>query len=341
MVHRDISQVFAKACLVSAVLFAVLYSVLFSGFLLFADKRSASYAIAIPALLLTLLLLNRFPYAGMENEYYISYGIIAGAVYAVWLLLHLQEKNMYPEYLIWLVGDVIMVYLYFAGSGIFSATLPGKIIYTVLLILSVSVLNRRYPFAFFLFLMIFILIIPARKDPINWDPVVDTGRKVILKTREMASSFSYYLSEIGRGSAYYTGYSSYAATGSAIALSDRTELEIKTIDNPTVTYTDEESGKKIKRRRTVYLTGGRETDPEALLDILFSFYVHEVDAKKAYLFSHMSDMDISYVYLKTHDEIMPEYTFKATDNEGIIDFSSGLRIHGGKITATANKVNAF
>ena len=318
MVHRDISQVFAKACLVSAVLFAVLYSVLFSGFLLFADKRSASYAIAIPALLLTLLLLNRFPYAGMENEYYISYGIIAGAVYAVWLLLHLQEKNMYPEYLIWLVGDVIMVYLYFAGSGIFSATLPGKIIYTVLLILSVSVLNRRYPFAFFLFLMIFILIIPARKDPINWDPVVDTGRKVILKTREMASSFSYYLSEIGRGSAYYTGYSSYAATGSAIALSDRTELEIKTIDNPTVTYTDEESGKKIKRRRTVYLTGGRETDPEALLDILFSFYVHEVDAKKAYLFSHMSDMDISYVYLKTHDEIMPEYTFKATDNEGII-----------------------
>ena len=318
LVQRDISQTFSVACLVSAVLFAALYSILFSAFLLFADKRPASYAMAIPALLLTLLLLNRIPYAGEGYEYYISYGMIAGVVYAVWLLLHLSETIPYAEYLIWLTGDVIMVYLYFTGSGILTLTWAGKVIYTVLLVLSISVLNRKYPFAFFAFFMIFILLTPVRKDPINWDPVVDTGRKVILKTREMASSFSYYLSEIGRGSAYYTGYSSYAATGDAIALSGRTELELRTIDNPTVTYTDEESGKKIKRRRTVYLTGGRETDPGAFLDIMFSFYIHGVDGKKAYLFSHMSDMDISYVYLKTHDEIMPEYTLKATDNEGVI-----------------------
>lgn len=318
MAHLYISEDFAVACLVSAVLFAGLYSALFSAFLLFTDKRTASYAIAIPAMLLTLLLLNRFPYAGTEDELYISYGMIAGSVYAFWLLLHLLEKSLYAEYLIWLIGDVIMVYLYFTENGILTMTLAGKMIYTVLLVLSISVLNRKYPFAFFFFFMIFIMFIPVRKDPINWDPVVDTGRKVILKTREMASSFSYYLSDIGRGSAYYTGYSSYAATGDAIALSDRTELELRTIDNPTVTYTDEESGKKIKRRRTVYLTGGRETDPKALLDILFSFYAHEVDGKKAYLFSHMSDMDISYVFLKTHDEIIPEYTLRATDNEGMI-----------------------
>ena len=318
MAHVEITQAFATACLTSAVFFACLYSALLSGFLLFTGKRTASYAIAIPAMLLTLLLINRIPYAGTGDENYISYGMIAGVVYVVWLLIHLHEKSLYAEYLIWLIGDVIMTYLYFTDGGILTPTWTGKIVYTVLLVLSISVLNRKYPFAFFVFFMISIMCIPVRKDPINWDPVVDTGRKVILKTREMASSFSYYLSEIGRGSAYYTGYSSYAATGDAITLSDRTELELRTIDNPTVTYTDEESGKKIKRRRTVYLTGGRETDEKALLDILFSFYLHEVDAKKAYLFSHMSDMDISYVYLKTHDEIMPEYTFKASDNEGVV-----------------------
>ena len=329
MAHPRISQVLAGSCLVSAMLFATFYSALFGIFLHFASKRWASYAIAIPAILLTLLLFSRIPYTDHEHFISISYGMVAGAVYGFWLLLHLLEEKWYAGYALCLAADAVMIYLYFSGTGILAFAWIGKIIYTVLFILSISVLNRKYPFAFFLFLMIFILCIPVRRDPINWDPVVDTGRKVIIKTREMASSFSYYLSEIFRGSAYYTGYSSYASTGDAINLSNRTEIELRTIDNPTVTHTDEESGKKIKRRRTVYLTGGRETDPGILLDILFSFYCHEVDGKRAYLFSHMSDMDISYVYLKTNDEIMPEYTFKATDNEGLIS--------GGRAKSTHKK----
>ncbi len=299
-------------------MFAVLYSALFVVFLMFISKRMASYGIAVEALLLVLLLINRTPDTGEEAYLDISYGMIAGVIYIIWLLLHLLGNFRYTQYVICLLCDAVMVYLYFAGSFIYAQGRWAGIIYAALFVLNISAINREYPFIFFVFLMIAIICIPIREDPINWDPVVDTGRKVVARTREMASTFSYYLSEIGRGSAYHTGYSSLAATGDALALSDRTEIEIITNDNPTITYTDEESGKKIKRRKTIYLTGGKGVEAARLLDILFSFYTHEVDGKKAYLFSYMSDMDISYVYLKTKDEIMPEYTVLARDNKGVI-----------------------
>lgn len=314
----------AGSFVLAVILLSVLYSFLFYIFLLFAARKGALFAVAVPVMLLVMILLDRFPDTMGQTVSEISYGIVAGAVYVIWLILHLAEDNCYIDLIFCFLSDAVMIYVYFSGTGLFLKTITGKAAYAVLLVLTAANFRKlfrkkdEYPFAFFALILMILICIPVREKPINWEPVIDMGRKAVSRIEKMFDSLSYYISDMGIGSSYHSGYSSYAQTGNAIELSEHTEIEVKTIDNTVLNYTDEETGEKIRRRRTVYLTGGVKPDKERILDVLFSFYTHNVDTSDAYLYAKMSEMDISYVYLKTNDEIMPEFTFMASDDEGSV-----------------------
>ena len=335
LLGKDMPFAPASTCLISAFILGALYSGLFHAFLLFAERKAALVAVAFPALLLVLIMLKRIPDAMEEEGILLSYGLIAGVSFLIWFILHLIQKMMYVIAILCLATDAVMACAYFTGADIFADTFTGKLIYVVLFILSADCIRnilfrkdkKEYPFAFFVFLMICMLIIPVRKEPINWKPVIDCGQRLILKTKEMARSVSYYFSELSAGSSYLSGYSSFTGVSDSITLSDRVEIEVSTTDNTSLTYEDEESGKMFKRRRTVYLTGGRGYDPGQFLDILFSFYTHNVDASDAYLFSRISGLDVSYVFLKTNDEIMPENTIKAVNESGRVKVGRSDKKH--------------
>ncbi len=320
---------------VSAFFLALLYSALFHVFLPYTGKKAASIAVSVPGAFLTALLFNRFPDTVNTEEIKISYGMIAGAVYLIWLLLHLTQEISLIELIMCLLSDAVMIYAFFNGPGLFDGGRPGKAVYAVLFILSAANIRRvfqnkyeaEYPFALFALILLCLIFIPVREKPINWKPFAEAGRKIASGMEKISDNISYYLSDMGIGSSYLSGYSSYAKAGNAITLSQHTELEVKTRDNNVLIYTNEETGEKIKRRKVIYLTGGLKPDKDRFLDVLFSFYTHDVDTSDTYLFARMSDMDISYVYLKTHDEIMPEYTILAHNNDGRVIKGSSDKNH--------------
>lgn len=315
VVFMPLPDAFVSTCIWSCMGFLSIFMILKYVFGYFAGERASVLAVSLPALVLAFFLRDS------EAEV-ISEGMLILLVYCVWLIIELLSKMRYPSPVVCFIADIVMVYGYFYGriEG-FGETL-GKIIYASLLVLTVFHIRmftgggRKYPFVYFLVLLIFIVLIPVREEPIDWDPVIEAGKRVADKTKDMVWSASYYLEDLGFGSPYYTGYSSLAQNGNAIHSADKTEIELKTRDNTTFRYVDEDSGKKLKRRRVVYLTGGREADHEQLLDIVFSLYVHGVDREEASLFARNADLDVTYVYLKTRDEIIPVGAVYLTDSEG-------------------------
>lgn len=265
-------------------------------------------------------------------------------VYLVWLCLKLWEDRLYPDVVLCFMSDAVLIYSYFTnGSGILN-TFTEKVIYAsgvvltayYILIVSGPVYGKRpqavsprsviavkgdhdgakYPFAYFVLLFITILIIPVRRDPINWMPLVDAGRRVVDKTIDIAESATYYISDLGKDYGYRTGYSSFAQRAGSVKFSERTELKLKTMDNTSFRFKSMETGKNMIRKRVVYLKGGSGPEPEQMLDLLFSFYLKGVDKEEAALFSKISSLDITYAYLKTRDEIAPSNLIRLNDNKG-------------------------
>ncbi len=300
-----------------AVGLSLLYTVFKYVFSLFAGKKTSVLAVLAPVLLLAFLFRNRALESADEiTGHIISVGMIAVITYLLWLLLQFVSEKPYPGILLCVLSDVVMIFVYFNGGGIFGETFTGRIVFAALLVLSLSLLRPAYPFACFFGLFVCIVLIPVRKEPIDWNPVINAANRVVDKTMEAANSFTYYLSDLKIGSTYQTGYSSLAQSGISIRNSDRIELNLKSVDNTTYKYTDEETGKEMMRRRTVYLTGGKDADKDQLLDIMFALYGHDVDISEANLFLRRARLDISYVYLKTGDEILPVCALKAVDERG-------------------------
>ena len=326
ILREEMPAVFIDSCIFGAVGFALFYTVLRFVFNIFTGKKVSALAVSASAILLMILLRNRELSGAKElAQTDIRVGLFAGIVYLLWLLLQLWSDKPYLEAVLCFMADTVMVYMYFNGRATCFSDLTGKTIYSVLFVLTafhlrslIGIKRGQYPFVFFLVLLIPLLLMPVKEEPIDWDPVINAGRRVADKTREMAWSWSYFFSDLGFGSAYYTGYSSFIETGDALHFSERTEIELKTRDNTTFKYTDEQTGKKILRRRTVYLTGGRTIDHDQLLDVVFSLYAHGVDPAQAELFLRNTRLDITYIYLKTDDEIVPSCTLKLTDNNGNI-----------------------
>ena len=286
------------------------YSLVFHLFSRFAGGKTSVLAIAALALLLAFLLWD---------------GNTALPVYILWAAVRLCPERFHSEALLCAASSAVMVFMWcFDTQGLADPAFTWKFVFAALIVLLISHLagligykdEGRYPFAFFIVLLLCLIIIPERSDPINWKPLINAGKRAVEKTKEIGWSISYRFSDVFTGDSYSTGYSSFDQNGDTIRSSERTELVIKTLDNTTFTYRSEGSGQNIMRRRTVYLAGSKTADHGRLLDFLFAMYSRGVDHDSADLFARKANLDIRYAYLKTEDEILPSCPVKITDEKG-------------------------
>ncbi len=357
-------------CIWSAAALSVLYSSIRCVFERFAGRKGSAAAVSVSAVLMAFLLRNirigavdPVPYSGLNADIEghtvplpgIYAGVFVFAVYLVWLCLKFWEDRLYPNAVLCLMSDAVLIYSYFTNGSDILNNSTGKVIYAsgvvltayyILLITgsvygkkapvlsdrSVNVTNEdydgtEYHFAYFVLLFIALLIIPVRKDPINWKPFVDAGRRVVDKTIDIAESATYYISDLGKDYGYRTGYSSFAQRADSVQFSDRTELKLKTIDNTPIRFTSKETGKDMIRKRVIYLKGGSTADPEQMLDLLYSFYLKGVDKDEASLFARIASLDITYAYLKTRDEIAPSNLIRLNDERGNPVEGNSMKTH--------------
>ena len=346
-------------CIWSAAALSVLYISIRYVFERFAGRKGSAAAVSVSAVLIAFLLRNirigavdPVSYSGLNADIEghtvplpgIYAGVFVAAVYLVWLCLKLWEDRLYPNAVLCLMSDAVLIYSYFTNGSNILNDFTGKVIYASCVVLtayyillitgsvygkrasvlsdrSVNVTNEdhegtEYPFAYFVLLFIVLLIIPVRNDPINWKPFVDAGRRVVDTTIDIAESATYYISDLGKDYGYRTGYSSFAQRADSVQFSDRTELKLKTMDNTPIRFTSKETGKDMIRKRVIYLKGGSTADPEQMLDLLYSFYLKGVNKDEASLFARIASLDITYAYLKTRDEIAPSNLIRLNDERG-------------------------
>ena len=309
LVMGGMAEELAVTLIWEAVGLAAFYSLAGAVFRRFSGRRVSVLAVSVPAVLLAVF---------FKAE-------AALPVYLAWLFIKLCEDMFCPELFLYIACDILMAYKWFNGSLVLGEAFTCKVVITALVVLSVSIIRRKSPFIFFLGLFLVMLIIPVRDEPINWNPVIDAANRVVEKTKDMTRSLNYYLSDIGIGSSYHTGYSSLDQTGAALIASDKQELGIRTRDNITFKYIDGKTGQKIIRRKTIYLTGSGRVDKNKLLDFLFSMYTHGADPTEAALFSTTGRMEITYEYLKTGDEIFPDCLMSLEDADGDEVYGSSLK----------------
>ncbi len=301
-----------KACMSAALALLSLYLLLYYLYSAILDRYTAlkvkgELFLALPILILAFLLRKSFPLLkDGEEGFIISYGLLALILYCLWFLVKLTLKKRYLEIAICLIGDIVMIYAFIYKKLIFSDSIWEKLIFAALFALTLSLIRLRVPFVYFLILMLILLFTPLKEEPINWKPLIEKGEKLIESSEDLARSISYQFSELFKLPGYHSGYSSLENTGGSLTMSERTELKLKTMDRTSFFYTDEESGKSYRVKRAIYLKGVKELEKEPLLDMLLSLYAHGVKRNDATLFARSSRLDISYEYLKTRDEILPE-----------------------------------
>ncbi len=328
MTGKNISTVYMNVYIHYTAGFLFFYTVLYLAFNVFTGSRSSALAVSSSAVMFSFLLRNTEVYDNANSRAgMFPIGILAGLVYIIWLLVRLLLSFRMSELVTVLLADLIMIIAFFNLGYFGSGSFTGRIIYISLFVLTASQINHKYPFAYFLLVMLFLFMIPIRKEPINWEPVVKVAVGVANKGREAARSLRYYFSDFGTGTAYQSGYSSFAKTGNSVVLTDRTEIKLKTKDNTGFTFTDEATGKRYRGKRVVYLTGGRAVDKNRIFDMLYSLYMHGVDKTDADLYIRNSKLNIGYVYLKTGDEIAPEGAIRLTNDNGIIEEGRKKRNH--------------
>jgi hypothetical protein len=240
-----------------------------------------------------------------------------------------------------LLLDIIVLILYFNNESFHSESISEKLLCINLVILTLSALESvfhakgspSFPIHFFLCLGIFSMLIPMGPDPIDWSPIVRAGERIAEGIETAADNASYYFS-IAFGDSYSAGYSSLSATGDKLSGSDKVQLLLETNELPYHTYTNDETGKVENMRKTLYLAGGKGADTLQFVRFLKFLYVSGITPEEASLFSEVSEVDLEYVYLDTHDEIAPATSFVLTKwGEKVTQGSSsslhrkGYRLH--------------
>lgn len=267
---------------------------------MFVGKRVSAVFSVLPSILL-FFLLNKSAFQGIAAS-----ALLAAVLRIVFVLLP-KKKTVIT------IGSFVLgalsLYLYFEKDAEFAGKITATILFVSILILILSSVQKifcekklfqtreAFPFYFFMILGLLVLVIPKPEKPIDWTKALEFGDRFI-------SSFNYYMPDIFGSGTYKTGYSNLGVTGGKVSLSDSTQLTLKILDRPYYVYEDDK-GTKRKRRRVVYLSGGRGSEKEQIVSFVNFLYRNNVDKDTARLFSEINSMEIEYEYLKTQDEIAP------------------------------------
>ena len=304
----------------TAVLVFLFYSFLEYSFSLIVHGKSASFFPLLPTALLLLLLQKT------DAPLFLS-AAVASAVAAILfvnLVPHIEKVILYGVFLL----DAAAIYLYFGRHVLQGTYASDKLLFVSLVTLTLASVQEllfekpllrsseeAFPFFYFALLGILLVMLPMRQAPINWTPVAEAGGRIFHRAQDMVDSAAYHLSSLWGGS-YSTGYNSLDVSGGKIERSGRTELILKTSQDPCFEYTDEETSEDMKVRRTLYLAGGSGVDKPKLISFLRFLHANDVDREYAALFSQLSDVKVEYAYLNTPDVIAPANALLIYDGSG-------------------------
>ena len=304
----------------TTILVFIFYSLLEYSFSLIAHGKAASFFPLLPTALLLLLLQKT------DAPLFLS-AAVASAVAArlfVNLVPHIEKVILYGVFLL----DAAAIYLYFGRHMLQGTYASDKLLFVSLVTLTLASVQEllfekpllrgseeAFPFFYFALLGILVAMLPMRQAPINWTPVAEAGGRIFHRAQDMVDSAAYHLSSLWGGS-YSTGYNSLDVSGGKIERSGRTELILKTSQDPYYEYTDEETSENMKVRRTLYLAGGAGVDKPKLISFLRFLHANDVDREYAALFSQLSDVKVEYAYLNTPDVIAPANALLIYDGSG-------------------------
>ncbi len=296
-------------------IFWISFCILEYIFRLFVNGFSATFFSFIPVTFFYFLVRNLIDFP------YMAAAIIAAAFLRVLLLLipHREIVTVYGSYVL----DLAFLYLYFGLHGFGRWLFIDRILVLFLVLLTLSSLRKNFPFYFFILLGILVFFIPVKDEPIDWSPVVRFGERIVQK----ASDVSYYLSMTFGESNYTTGYSSFNASGKKVEKVEKIQLTLKMAGQPYYSYVDDESGKRMKVRKVLYLAGGKGSDKASFVQFLEFLHDEEIEPEIAELFSHIYNADMSYEFMNTRDEIAPVGTFLLKTGDKEIESGVNETIH--------------
>ena len=318
---------FGDAFVVSALLFSVFFCVLEHLFSFFVKGIVPVFVSVLPAFLIYFLVDD------IENMPYLGMAVIISAVFRlVFGLLPFSGKIVVYSSFILAAAAVYLNFGVHVFSGENRAEIYTFVCIVVLLLSSIQQLfiekgRGVFPFSYFAIIGILIAFIPVTDAPIDWTPVIEAGERIARGAGDIYDTASYYFSGLFEGGSLSTGYSSLSNVGGRAYGSEKTELILTTVEKPYVIYQDSETDEYMKRRRSVYLVGGRGVDKENLVMFMQMLYAQDVTKDTAMLFSHRSEVEVEYAYLRTKDEIVPRGSYKLSTMGKEFDTGTSTLVH--------------
>lgn len=303
---------------------------------IFIKRWISSIFLILPAAILIILLKD------IEYWPYISTCIVVAVLSRIILSVLVAAFGdrtygvfIFPEIYLYIVLDILVLSGYFFFDLFASNGVTDRLLYITLVILTLSGLQaliyekkkKSFPFHFFVILGVLTFLFPMKSEPLDWTPLLNVGYNLVSGIMNTIDEMNYNFSVAFKNGAYTAGYNSFEASGDAISKEDKTQIVIESDDKPYLVFTDGESGKRLKVRRTVYLVGGRGRDLVNLVSFINLLNANEVDKDEAALFSRLSKVKLEYAYLNTRDEIAPVNSILLlTEGSGK---SGGKEIQGG------------
>lgn len=327
LLRGDPGEVYGSAFLFAVLVFFLFYTGLSRIFEIFAGSIPAAFAPLLPALVLFFLVKD------IESMPYLQAAVITAAGLRLFIFfVPFREKVVLAgDFLLTAAAVVLRFYFgaFYEDSGVETA------IFVCLFVLMLSGLQyliperlgSPFPFSFFAVMAVIIMLIPAREEPINWKPVLEVGERIADGVETALSDVYYLTSGIFGKEGYVAGYSSLEESGGNISGKSKTELILRPKSQTYVLYKDKNTLQLMKRKRAVYLTGGKGIDKERVAEFLTFLYRSGVTEEMAETFSQKAGLDIEYAYVRTKDEIAPAFSIDLTTNGRNIRSGSSDSVH--------------
>ncbi len=239
-------------------------------------------------------------------------GTIVAAALVAYLVLHALSRIKILIAALIIAEDAFIVWQSVYGYQVFKLAIAMALVLTLVMLWRFSLITQgnssifiRYRWlVFFILLEIPVYFIPVSDNPIDWSFVSRIGYRIQDGFETLAENTGYYLSGLGEGSVYQSGYSGLGAAPGSITGNDREEIYVSTKGT----------------MDSLYLTGKIMTDnPEdiaedikgrKILDFLYALYSHDVTREEAKCYGKIENLSIELGYLRTRDVIRPENTLR-------------------------------
>lgn len=310
--------------------FLLIFYVLFEGMLLFGrfiEKKGIIIGAQVVITGVLLLFFHEIPVIyppedGEEVTYFSAIGVIAALSLILYVALILLSKAPLVMGAIIIAADIYVV------TGCINGYEPDKVVVAALVALTLLELSRAIAFisekikkkssyrrlanaskksldyrwlVFFILLEVLVFAVPVNEKPIDWSVLYKIGYRVRDGFERLAENTGYYLSGLGGGLNYQSGYSSFLSVPDEVSGKSRDELYITTVGTV----------------NNLYLAGhidgpdsdiAKEMEGEKLLDFLYALHSHEVGRDEARCFGNVMKLRVELGYLRTKDIIRPENT---------------------------------